>query len=95
MSETVYNAADACELVEVLSQHRGVDRISMESGVSERNTVLIEVVANGNLAAEGIPAVVEVHLVVAVIASLHEYRHIQVSFLDGIDDADLETEVRK
>ena len=46
----------------------------MKSCVSEWNSILIEVVANGNLSAECITTAVEVNLVVIVVASLNEYR---------------------
>lgn len=50
----------------------------MESCVCERNAILVEVVANRNLSAERVTAVVKVNLVVLVVTSLNEYRDIQL-----------------
>ena len=67
----------------------------MQRGVGKRNAVLIEVVANGYLAAECITAAVEIDLVVLVVAGLYEHRHVQVGTADGIDDAHLVAEIRQ
>ena len=65
----------------------------MQCGVRKGNAILIEVVAHTDLTAEGITTGVEVDLVVLVVASLYQYRHVQVGVADGIDDTDLVAEV--
>ena len=65
----------------------------MQGRIRERDAALVEVVAHGNLSAEGITAAVQVHFVVLVIACLYQHRHMQFGAADGIDDAHLEAEV--
>ena len=67
----------------------------MQCSVCEWNTILVKVVANRNLSAEGITATIKVYLVVLIIACLYQYRNMQVSNADSIDDTYLESEVRK
>ena len=67
----------------------------MQGGIREGDAILIEVVADGNLAAEGIAAAVEVHLVVLIVAGLYQHRYVQFGTTDGIDDAHLVAEIRQ
>ena len=67
----------------------------MQLRIGEGNTILIEVVANRNLATEGVTTAVEIHLVVLVVASLHQYGHVELGASNGVDDTHLEAEVRQ
>ena len=67
----------------------------MKGGIGKGDTILIEVVAYRDLPAESITAAVEIHLVVLVITSLHQDGDVQLRIVDGIDDTDLEAEVRQ
>ena len=93
MTQPVHHAADGSKLLQVFLQQVAINRIGVERGVCEGNAILIEVVADGNLAAEGVTATVKVHLVVLIVTSLHQHGDVQVGIADGIDDANLETEV--
>ncbi len=95
MAQSVHHTADGREPVEVFSQQRTVDGIGVEGGVGEGNVILIEVVAHRDLAAESVTTAVEVHLIVLIVTGLHEHGHVEVGIADGIDDANLETEVRQ
>ena len=95
MAQTIDHATDSSKFVDILLQQRIVDAISMQSGVRKGNAILIEVVTNADLTTEGITARIEVYLVVLVVAGLYQYGDIQVSITDGVDDTNLETEVRQ
>ena len=93
MAQTIHHAADGGKAVDVLPEQRVIDAVSMQRGIRKGNAILIEVVAHADLATEGITARVEVYLVVLVVTSLHQYRDVQVSVADGIDDTNLEAKV--
>ena len=95
MTQSIDNTAYSRELLQVLHKQVGVDAVSVLAGQREWNTILVEVVANRNLSAESITATVKIDLVVIVIACLNEYRNVQLSTCNGIDNTNLESEVRQ
>ena len=95
MLQTVHHTADGRKLVDVLCQQRVVNAVGVEGGVGEGNAILIEVVADGNLSAESITALVERHLVVLVVAGLYQNGYAEVGHRNSVDDANLETEIRQ
>ena len=95
MTQAVHHAADAGELDDVGLHQRVVDVVGVQGGIGERDTVLIQVVADRDLAAESVAAVIQVHFVVVVVIGLDQDGHIQVGLVDGVDDTDFKAEVRK
>ena len=95
MLQSVHHAAYGRKLVDVLCQQRVVDAVGMEGGVGKGNAILIEVVADGNLTAESIATLIKRHLIILVVASLYQNGHAEVSHRDGVDDSNLETEIRQ
>ena len=95
MTQASYNTAYAGELIDVLLELLAIDAVGVEAGEREGNAILIEVVADRDLAAECIATAVEVNLVVVVVTGLHKHGHIQFGTEDGIDDTNLITKVRK
>ena len=93
MSQLTYDATNGSKLMNILHQQVAVDGIRVQGGVSERYAVLVKIVAHRNLSAESIAATVEVDLVVLVVTSLNQHRHIQLCAADGIDNADFKAEV--
>ena len=65
----------------------------MQGGIGEGDAVLIEVIADGDLATEGVTTRIEIHFVVLIVASLYHHGHVEVGITDGIDNTNLETEV--
>ena len=95
MTQASYNTANAGELIDVLLELLAIDAVGVEAGEREGNAILIEVVADRDLAAECIATAVEVNLVVVVVTGLHKYGHVQFGTEDGIDDTNLVAEVGK
>jgi hypothetical protein len=64
-------------------------------GVSPLDAVLVEVIADGHLAAESVPAVLHVDLVEVVVEGVHQHRNAKLRRLEGPYDALLVAEVRQ
>ena len=95
MTQATYDTAYAGELIDVLLELLAIDAVGVEAGERVGNAILIEVVADRDLAAECIATAVEVNLVVVVVTGLHKHGHVQFGTEDGIDDTNLITEVGK
>ena len=67
----------------------------MERGVCEGNAILVQVIAYGDFSTECVAPGVEVYLVVLVVTSLYENRHIQLGTRYGVDNTNLKAEVRQ
>lgn len=93
VAQGVDHAAHGGELVDVFHEIIAIYGIGVEACVGEGDAVLVEVVAHRYLAAEGVASAVEVHLVVLVVACLHEYGHVEFGAADGVDDSYLEAEI--
>ena len=80
---TVHDPADGCKVPEILGE-RGAERMHhMGLHDGERHIVLAEHVGDGELAAVGIPAMLEIHLADLVGVGLHQNGHACV--LQGSD----------
>ena len=95
MTQASYDAADASELVHVLLELLAIDAVSVETGEGEGDAILIEVIADRNLAAESIATAIQINLVVVVVAGLNQHGHIEFGTEDGVDDANLIAEIGK
>ena len=70
-----HRPADAPEALEVGREFRAVDVHRVAGRVGEGDAVLVEVVGDRDLSAEGVAAAVDVDLVDLVVAGLDEHRH--------------------
>jgi hypothetical protein len=95
MAKGVDYAADTGELLQVLHKEVRVNAIGVLTSEGEGNSILIKVVADRYLAAESVAPTVKVNLIVLIIASLNEYRHVEFSTRYGVDNANLIAEIRK
>ena len=93
VAQATHYAADAGEFVHILLELLAIDAVGVEAGEGIGDAILIEVVADRDLAAEGIATAVEIDLVVVVVASLHKHGHIEFGTEEGVDDANFIAEV--
>ena len=63
--------------------------------VGERDAVLVEIVGDRELAAEGVAAAGDVDLVDLVVARLQQDRHVELRRVDELHDGDFVAEVRQ
>ncbi len=95
VAQADHYAADASKLIDILLELLAIDAVSVETGEGEGDAILIEVVADRNLAAEGIATAIQINLVVVVVAGLNEHGHIEFGTEDGVDDTNLIAEIGK
>ena len=67
----------------------------MARRVGERDAILVEIVGDRELAAEGVATARDVDLVDLVIAGLQQDRHAEAGIVDKFRDGDLVAEVRQ
>ena len=95
MPEAADDAADPDESVEVGGEFVAVDVAGVACRVGEGHAVLVEIVGDRELAAEGVPAALDVDLVDLVIARLKQDRHVEPRLVDEFGDRDLVAEIRQ
>ena len=93
--QPAYDAADPDEPVEIGGEFVAVDVARVARRVGERHAVLIEVVGDRELAAEGVAAARDVDLVDFVVARLEQDRNAEPRLVDKLGNRDLVAEVRQ
>ena len=93
--QAAHDAADAHEAVEIGGEFLAVDVAGVAGRVGERDAVLVEIVGDRELAAEGVAAAGDVDLVDLVIARLKQDRHVELRLADELHDRDFVAEVRQ
>jgi len=91
--ECSQDAAGDFEVGQVLGEDVGFEFIGVPRGQGEGNSVLVEIVADGNLSAEGIAAIFEGHFFRIVAEGMDEDRDVEFGELDAVGDASFVTEV--
>ena len=89
------DAADAQELQQLAPELVGGDVHGVRVRQAERDAVLAQVVADGDLAAERVAPPRHVQLIEIVRIRLHEHRHVEPGELEGVGHALLVAEVRQ
>ena len=95
MLEAADDAADPDEPVEVGRELGAVDVAGMAGRVGEGDAVLVEIVGDGELAAEGVPAALDVDFIDFVVARLQQNGNVQARFVDEFGNRDLVAEIRQ
>ena len=93
--QAAHDAADAHEAVEIGGEFLAVDVGGVAGRVGERDAVLVEIVGDRELAAEGVAAAGDVDLVDLVVARLQQDRHAELRLVDELHDRDFVAEVRQ
>ena len=92
--EAADDPADPDKPVEVGREFLAADVAGVAGRIGERNAVLVEIICDGELAAESVPAALDVDLVDFVIARLQEDRDAKARLVDEFGNRDLVAEVR-
>ena len=92
-SHPFHHPADAEKVGEIGGEARAGDRRHVAAGERKANAGLHEIVADRNLAAEGIPAAGHAELAEVVGRALHEHRHVESRELERVGHPLLVAEV--
>ena len=93
--QSTNRAADCREATEIFAEGLTVDIERMKGCVSEADSVLIEVVGDRYLTAEGIAPVMDVDLVDLVVTRLQQNRNVQRGTGNAFGDRHLVSEIRQ
>jgi len=93
--EALHHPAHTGKGIQVARKGRAPESAGVGGGVREGNPILMKIVADGDLAAKRITAMIHVDPVIVIVTGLHEYGHVEACQVEGINNAQLIAKVRQ
>ena len=93
MAQAVDHAAHTGKRLYILLKFRAVDGTGVQPGQTVGNSPLVQVIAQAQFAAKGVPPMGKIQLAKVVIAGLNQHRYVQPRQADGLSHAQLFPEI--